>query len=125
MPSESALQAMVKETTSDFADAIENDDFSEIYAKSSQDFQSTYTQDQMRNVFKTFIDKRAQVLPSLRKAATTNAVFSPPPSIRTEKGLSILVLEGSFPSKPFAVKFEYEYVYRDGEWKMLKLVVKM
>ena len=125
VPAASQLQSMVKETTADFADAIESGDFTEIYDKASSDFQSTYTKDQMQNVFKTFIDKKRLVLPSLNKAATTDATFSPSPSIRTEQGLSILVLTGNFPTKPIPVKFEYEYVLRGGEWKMLKLVVKM
>jgi hypothetical protein len=125
IPSPSTLQAMVKETTSDFAQAVETGDFSEIYSKASTDFQNTYSEDQMKNVFKTFIDKKSQVLPSLSKAASTEAEFSPAPSIRTEQGLPILVLNGKFPTKPNQVRFEYEYVLRGGEWKMLKLVVKM
>lgn len=125
VPSDSALQALVKETTADFAQAIDTGDFSEIYSKASTDFQNTYTQDQMKNVFKSFVDKKTLVLPSLNKASSTAAEFSPSPSIRTEQGLSILVVNGKFPTKPIPVKFEYEYVLRGGEWKMLKLVVKM
>lgn len=125
IPSQSTLQAMVKETTADFAQAINAGDFSEIYSKASTDFQNTYTQDQMKNVFKTFIDNKSRVLPSLSKAASTEPEFTTPPAIRTEQGLSILVVNGRFPTKPIPVKFEYEYVLRDGVWKMLKLVVKM
>lgn len=125
VPADATLQAMVKETTADFAEAISSGDFSEIYSKSSSDFQNTYTEEQMKNVFKSFVDNRSRVLPSLNKASSTDAEFSPPPAIRTEQGLSILVLNGRFPTRPQPVKFEYEYVLRDGEWKMLKLVVKM
>jgi hypothetical protein len=125
IPSQPALQAMVKETTADFADAINTGDFSEIYSKASTDFQNTYSKDQMKNVFKTFTDNKSRVLPSLNKAASTEAEFTTPPGIRTEQGLSILMVNGKFPTKPLPVKFEYEYVLRGGEWKMLKLVVKM
>ena len=125
IPSDSVLQSMVKETTADFAKAIDSGDFSEIYEKSSSDFQNTYTKEQMRNVFKTFIEKKRLILPSLNKAPTTKAEFSPVPSIRTEKGLDILVLNGKFPTKPIAVKFEYEYVKRSGQWKLLKLIINM
>ena len=125
VPSESELQSMVKETTADFAQAIDTGDFSEIYSKASTDFQNTYTEDQMKDVFKPFLQKKSTVLPSLNRASSVDADFSPAPSIRTEQGLSILVLNGTFPTKPLNVKFEYEYVLRGGEWKMLKLVVKM
>ncbi|MEO8647794.1 MAG: hypothetical protein ABI539_01375 [Acidobacteriota bacterium] len=56
VPASSQLQSMVKETTADFADAVESGDFTDIYNKASSDFQSTYTKDQMQNVFKTFLD---------------------------------------------------------------------
>jgi len=125
IPSDSTLQAMVKETTADFAQAIDTNDFGELYEKSSTDFKNTYTEDQMKNVFKTFVDKKRLILPSLNKAGDTTAEFSPAPRIRQEQNLDILVLNGKFPTKPLNVKFEYEYVKRAGEWKLLKLIVNM
>lgn len=125
IPSASTLQSMVKETTEDFAEAIDSNDFAELYNKSSSDFQSTYTEDQMKDVFKTFVDKKRLILPSINKAGDTTAEFSPAPRIRQEAGLDILVLNGKFPTKPHNVKFEYEYVKRGGEWKLLKLIVNM
>jgi hypothetical protein len=125
IPSESRLQSMVKETTADFARAIDANDFSEIYSKASSDFQSTYSEEEMKNVFKTFVEKKRLILPSLNKVDDSTADFSPAPRIRQEQGLDILVLSGKFPTKPLNVKFDYEYVRRDGEWKLLKLVVNM
>ena len=125
IPSNSTLQSMVKETTEDFAQAIDSNDFSDLYAKSSTDFQSTYTEDQMKDVFKSFVEKKRLILPSLNKADDSTADFSPEPRIRQEQGLDILVLHGKFPTKPLNVKFEYEYVKRAGQWKLLKLIVNM
>lgn len=125
VPPDAELQSMVKETTADFANAIDTEDFSKLYSKASSDFRSTYTVGQAKNAFSTFIDKKDAVLPSLKNAGGTSATFSRPPTIRTEKGLNILVAEGQFASKPYPVKFEYEYVWRDDGWKMLKLVVNM
>ncbi|MGD9562574.1 MAG: hypothetical protein AB7F88_10760 [Pyrinomonadaceae bacterium] len=125
IPGDSTLQSLVKETTADFAQAIDDGDFAELHSKSSTDFQRTYTKDQMNNVFKEFIAKKKLILPSLNKADDTTAEFSPSPSLREENGLDILVLTGKFPTKPLNVKFEYEYVKRGGEWKLLKLVVNM
>ena len=125
IPSDSTLQSMVKETTADFAKAIDTNDFSEIYEKSSSDFKNTYTQEQMSDVFKEFVSKKNFILPSLKKVDASTAEFSPAPRIREEQGLDILVLEGKFPTKPLNVKFEYEYVKRAGQWKLLKLIVNM
>lgn len=125
IPSDTELQSMIKETTADFADAVDTNDFHDIYEKSSSDFQTTYTEEQMKNVFKTFVDKKKLILPSLNKVPGSKGEFSLPPSIRKEKGLDILVLQGKFPTKPLSVKFDYEYVKRDGEWKLLKLIINM
>lgn len=125
VPSSSTCQAMVHELTSDFTRAVDTNDWSDIYEKASTDFQNTYTEDQMRNAFKVFVDKKRVVKPVLDKTDSMSPDFSPSPYIRTEKGLSILVLNGKFGTKPVPMNFEYEFVNRSGEWKMLKLIVKL
>lgn len=125
VPSDSVVEGLVKETTSDFADAINNKDFSDLYEKTSSDFKTTYTLDQMTTAFKSYTDKKSIVLPLLRKVSSMDADFSSKPSIRTEKGLNILVATGKFATKPYNVRFDYEYVMRGGEWKLLKLVINI
>src|ERR1051325_4738465 len=65
VPPDNELQSLVKETTADFADAIDSEDFSKLHSKASTDFQSTYTVEQTKTAFSTFIDKKDVVLPSL------------------------------------------------------------
>ena len=125
VPPDDELQSLVKGSTAELADAIDTEDFSKLYANSSKDFQATYTLAQTKDAYKTYIDNKDQVLPSLRSASSGAATFSPPASIRSEKGLNILVASGDFVSKPHPVHFDYEYVWRDGGWKMLKLVLKV
>jgi hypothetical protein len=125
VPPISTTEAMVHDLTADFARAIDSNDFSDIYSEASTDFQNTYTEDQMKNVFKSFVDKKRQVVPILNKSSSMTPDFTPAPYIRTEKGLSILVLNGKFATKPVPMNFEYEFVNRGGEWKMLKLIVKL
>jgi len=124
-PSESVVESLVKETTSQFGDAVDSGDFTEIYDNASSDFQSTYTLDQMKTAFKSYTDKKSLVVPILNKVASTDADFTTPPGIRTEKGLNILMAKGKFNTKPFNVRFDYEYVMRGGEWKLLKLVINI
>lgn len=125
LPSDSKIRSLVRETTSDFADAIDTGDFSAIYGKASSDFQSSYTEAQMKNAFDMFIREKRRVVPILEKAMSMQSDLSPDPYIRTEKGHKVLVINGQFPTKPLPVKTEYEYVLREGEWKILKLVVKI
>ena len=125
VPSIAASESMVHDLTADFARAIRSNDWSEIYNDSSTDFQSTYTEQQMKDAFKVFVNKKGVVGPILDKTASMTPEFTPSPYIRTEKGLNILVLNGKFPTKPVPMNFEYEFVQRGGEWKMLKLIVKL
>ena len=125
VPPDAELQSLMKDTMSDFANAVDTGDFEKLHSKASTDFQSGYTTQQMKSAFQQIIDQKDLALPSLKNAASLNATFSPAPSIRSEKGLNILVTSGEFPSKPYPVKFDNEYVWRDGGWKLLKLKINL
>jgi hypothetical protein len=120
IPAESVSQGLVKSTLADFADAVDKGDFTSFRDKASKDFQATYTVDQMKTVFKVFIDKKDQTVPILKSAAGMNPTFSTPPAIREEKGLYILVLKGTMATTPAKTRFDNEYVWRDNSWLMLK-----
>lgn len=125
VPSKDYLDAIIAETTADFNYAITVNDFSKMYAKASSDFKSTYTEEEFKNYFKDFVTKKKVIAPILAKAVTMDPDLSPEPSIRTEQGLDILVVKGKYATKPVPVTFEYEYVKRNDEWKLLKLIVKL
>jgi len=123
VPGDALLNALVAETTADFAYSVSESDFQKMYDKASTDFQNTYTKDQMQDFFKDFISKKRQIVPILNKAYGMKPDLSPAPSIRTEQGLDILVVNGKYATKPVPVTFNYEYVKRGGSWKMLVLKV--
>jgi len=125
VPSNSVVEGLVKDTTGQFAEAIDAEDFDDLYANASSDFRSTYTLEQTKDAFKSYINKKSLVVPILKKVADSDADFTTQPSIRTEKGIKILMANGKFPTKPYNVRFDYEYVMRGGEWKLLKLVVNI
>ncbi|MEO5858198.1 MAG: hypothetical protein ABIR33_04530 [Pyrinomonadaceae bacterium] len=123
VPGDALLNALVKETTADFAASISAGDFTNMYEKASMDFKSSYTKEQLQNSFKDFIAQKSRVLPILAKAIDTDPTFTSTPRIRTEQGLDILVTEGKYATKPLPVTFNYEYVKRDGKWKLLVLKI--
>ncbi len=125
VPSDSEVERLVKDTTSEFSEAVESGDFNQIHSNASKDFQDTYTVDEMAEAFKSYSEKKSVVVPILNKVGNSDAEFTKPPSIRTEKGLKILVANGKFPTKPYNVRFDYEYVMRDGDWKLLKLIINI
>jgi hypothetical protein len=123
LPGEELTKALVNETTADFAYSISEGDFTKMYDKASTDFKSTYTKDQLQSSFKDFIDKKRQVLPILSKATSSEPEFTSPPSLRSEQGLEILVVNGKYSTRPMPVTFNYEYVKRNGSWKLLVLKI--
>lgn len=125
MPSKGLLDALVAETTADFNYAVTVNDFSKMYAKASSDFKNTYTEEEFTNTFKEFVDKKRVIAPILAKAVSMDPEFTTEPYIRTEQGLDILVVNGKYATKPVPVTFEYEYVKRNDEWKLLKLIVRL
>jgi hypothetical protein len=125
VPSKDYLDAIVAETTADFNYAITLNDFSKMYEKASSDFKSTYTEEEFKSKFQDFVDKKKVIIPILAKTVTMEPELSPEPYIRTEQGLDILVVKGKYATKPVPMTFEYEYVKRNDEWKLLKLIVKL
>lgn len=125
VPSNSVVEGLVKDTISQFADAVDSGNFADLHSKASTDFQSSYTVDQMATAFKSYTDKKRVVVPILEKADDMDAKFKADPSLRSEKGLKILMAEGEFATKPAKTRFDFEYVNRGGEWKLLKLVINI
>lgn len=124
-PSKSEVEALVKESMADFADALEQGDFTDFHANSSKDFQSTFTPEQLKTTFQTYLNNKNIVLPVLNSVPNTSATFTDGPRIRTENGLKIVVANGSFPTKQRTTKFETDYIWRNGEWKLLKFKINM
>ena len=125
LPPKSTVENLVRDTTERFRDAVQSEDFADLYNTASQDFQSTYTLDQVDDAFKSYTDKKRLVVPILDKTTSADVEWTRDPAIRTEKGLNILMATGKFPTKPYNVRFDYEYVMRGGEWKLLKLVINI
>ena len=125
VPSNLVVEGLVKDTMVDFADAVDSGSFADLYGKASTDFQDTYTIDEMTKAFKSYTDKKKIVMPVLDKISGMDADFDSPPGIRTEQNLKILMAKGKFKTKPYNVRFDYEYVQRGGEWKLLKLVINI
>lgn len=125
VPSNAVVEGLVKETLDKFAEAVDTGDFSDLHSSASQDFQSSYTVSQMATAFKSYTDKKKIVVPIMDKAQNMSASFKRDPSIRTEKSLKVLMAEGEFATKPYKVRFDFEYVNRGGEWKLLKLVINI
>ena len=124
-PSKSEAEKAIKGTFADFTDAVESGDFTDFYENSSDDFQASYTKDQVKTTFNVFVENKGKALPSLKGVQDSSATFSSGPSVEMEKGIKMLLADGEFSSKPSSIKFETKYEWQKGGWKMLKFKVKM
>lgn len=128
MPPESTTQSLLKTSMTDLADAIDKNDFKAFRDKASADFQASLSEDKLKSTFKTFVDKKEIFVPILKQAGTKDGKFDPAPSMREEKGNYILVAKGKTEVEDDLAKqvnFDNEWVWRDGAWKLLKIVVKV
>lgn len=126
MPPESTTQSLIKTGITDLADAVDKGDFKAFRDKASADFQSSFTEAQLKSTFQKYIDQKDVIVPLLKKAAGKDVKFSPAPSMREEKGNYILVANGNIELNDEDVKelkVEFEWVWRDGAWKLLKIKV--
>ncbi len=124
-PTDAEAQALVKDTMSQFADAVDKGDFAAFKANTAKEFQSQYTDEQLKTSFKSFTDQKEDVVPILRDAAKKNIVFSPAQSVKDENGYSVLVANGTIDSDPQPIQVNNEYVYQGGKWKLLKVGVQL
>jgi hypothetical protein len=60
IPGDELLNALVKETTADFALAISTNDFTKIHEKASMDFQQSISVEKMKSEFKIFVDRKSR-----------------------------------------------------------------
>ncbi len=126
MPPESTTQSLIKTGITDLADAVDKGDFKAFREKASTDFQSSFTEAQLKTTFQKYVDQKDVIVPILKKAAGKDVKFSPAPSMREEKGSYILVANGTIETGDEDIKelkTEFEWVWRDGAWKLLKIKV--
>jgi hypothetical protein len=77
VPPTAEIVSLLKDTTDDFAKAIDKNDFSDMRDKASSDFQSQFSEQQMKDAFKQYVDNKKIVLPALNNALTTTPTFCP------------------------------------------------
>lgn len=122
---EAQIKATVKSTTAAFANAVSTGDFSRLYADTAQEFKEKYTEEQFKGAFNDFTRQKRQLLPIVAKTVSMDPEYDTQPSTRTESSNTILTASGKYSTKPLPVTFKYEYVKRDGSWKLLKIEINV
>lgn len=124
-PSKSEVESLVKDSIGNFAEAVEQGDFTDFHSRTSERFQAQFSPAQLEKTFEAFIQKKEQVLPSLNSVGGASADFTKGPEMRGGASDKILTADGTFATRPYPVQFETEYEMENGEWKLRKIRVKM
>ena len=118
VPGERALEALVKASLLTFNDANVTNNYTVLHAKISQPFRKQFPPDKLAQTFKVFRDKKID----FDIIAAWYPIYYPPPKV-DEDGK--LIVTGYFGPDSDRVEFDLEFIPSEGEWKLIKLNVKV
>ncbi len=98
--------------------AINNDDFSGFYNSISQLWQNQTNANELRNIFKQFIEKNID----LTTIKNISPVYSDKPNLNSEE---LLILKGYYTAKPYTVYFELKFIYEYPKWKLFGIHINV
>ncbi len=119
MPSDGEMQEIVKESLTDFNDAVKQGDFADFHDKISATWKKQVTPEQFNTAFSEFIQKKLDI----SEIRSMEADFSPAPSIDKSQGVSILKVVGQYDTSPNPTRFDMKYVPDGSDWKLLSIRV--
>ncbi|PIO48712.1 MAG: hypothetical protein CMR00_03355 [[Chlorobium] sp. 445] len=120
LPSDAELRELSYKSLRNFGNAVVNEDFTLFHALMAPEFQREFSPERLKTVFSQFIEKKVDVGMLIQDAPIA---FSAPARL-DENG--VLKTQGAIASKvaPVDVLFSLDYVFRDGEWKLVGLDIK-
>jgi len=118
VPSDRALEALVKATLLTFNDANVTGNYEVFHAKLSKPFRDQFSVERLARRFQDFNKKHIDfdIVAALKPA------YDPSPAV---DGDGKLLVKGYFPTEPLRVYFNLEFIPSDGEWKLISINVKV
>jgi len=118
LPTERGLETLVKTSLLTFNDANLTGNYEVLHARLSGPFRTQFPAARLKGAFKDFRDKDLDI----GVIAALKPNYSPAPSIDDE---GRLLAKGVFPTEPRQVQFDLAFIPSDGEWKLVRLNVKV
>jgi len=118
VPSERALEALVKTTLLTFNDANVTGNYEVFHAKLSKPFREQFSVERLARRFQEFNKKHIDfdVIAALKPG------YDAAPKVDDE---GRLLVKGHFPTEPLRVNFDLAFIPSDGEWKLISINVKI
>ena len=118
VPSERALEALVKTTLLTFNDANVTGNYEVFHAKLSKPFREQFPVERLARRFQEFNKKHVD----FDIVAALKPSYDPAPKVDDD---GKLLVKGYFPTEPLQVYFNLEFIPSDGEWKLIGINVKV
>ena len=118
VPSDRALEALIKSSLLTLNDANVTGNYSVLHAKLSKPFREQFSPEKLKETFKEFSQGNAD----FDIIAVMKPAYVPPPMVDSD---GKLVVKGGFPTEPSRLLFELEFIPSDGEWKLIRIHVKL
>lgn len=118
VPSNRELKTLALDSLLLFNDAIQKKSFDKFYSEISELWQKEVTAGKLREIFQAFIDKEIDLTPITK----VEPVFDGKPAVNDD---GLLVIKGSYPTRPSKVIFELKYVYEGESWKLAGINVEV
>ncbi|GEP55164.1 hypothetical protein [Reyranella soli] len=118
VPTERALEALVKTTLLTFNDANVTGNYEVFHAKLSKPFREQFSVERLARRFQEFSKKHVDfdIIAALKPS------YDPAPKVDDD---GKLLVKGHFPTEPKQVYFDLEFIPSDGEWKLIGINVKI
>jgi len=124
-PTNEEVQKLAKETMADFTESLEKDDFEIIRKKASRDFQRQFSAEKIKDSFDYFVERKSIAVPVFQEIQDTQPKFDPTPAMTETGEKYVLQTRGNFFTQDRTVNFHFEYLREDGEWKLIKIEIKV
>jgi len=118
VPSERSLETLVKTSLLTFNDANITGNYEVLHGKLSGPFREQFPAARLKGAFKEFRDKDIDI----GVVAALKPSYAPAPSVDDD---GRLLVKGTFPTEPKKVEFDLAFIPSDGEWKLIRLHVKV
>jgi hypothetical protein len=116
VPSPLLQEILIKNTLLTLNDANLTGNYTVLHAKLSKPFREQFRPDQLKQVFKGFVEQKADwsLIAAKSPIATSETIID-------KRGA--LMLRGYFDTKPSRLIYELDFLPSEGEWKPLRLNV--
>ena len=118
VPTERGLEVLVKTSLLSFNDANITGNYTVLHDKLSKPFRQEFPPERLKEAFREFSEKNVDI----ELVAVLKPTYEPAPAIDSE---GKLVVRGYFPTEPIRVNFNLAFIPSDGEWKLIRLNVKL